>query len=268
MIEPIRFKPKKSFGQNFLKDANDLRSIAVAACRLREKESTRVFEIGAGLGALTASLLEQQAQVEAIERDRDLIPILRQTFHSALETGQLILHEANATTFFSAYSSKVVICGNLPYHLTSSILFEMAKLHSCLSGCVFLMQKEVAERIVAKPNNRVYGLLSVLLQSRFEVQILLHIPPESFWPSPKVESSVLELKPRSNPSEIDWEKFVLLVKAAFSQRRKTLSNSLKKFDSIESILHSIPISPQSRAENLSFQEYERILQCLEAGKKN
>lgn len=254
--------PKKSFGQNFLGDQSHLNLIAKAACDLRENVQTHVYEIGAGLGALTRALLNQGAIVETIERDRDLIPILRDTFNTEIQSGQLTLHEANATTFFTNYLTKIVICGNLPYHLTSSILFETARLHGEISGAVYLIQKEVAERIASKPNSKVYGLLSVLMQSRFETSIIHEVPRGAFWPVPNVESSVIRFKPRKNPTELNWDLFVKLVKSAFAHRRKTLVNSLSQHAGIESILNSLQINPKSRAENLSYQDYEKILSCL------
>ena len=243
-------------------DQNHLDFIAKAACKLREKKRSRVYEIGAGLGALTKALLNQDAFVSAIERDRDLIPILRENFSNYLESGQLELHEANAVTFFTNYADKIVLCGNLPYHLTSSILFETARLYDQISGAVYLIQKEVAERISSKPNSRVYGLLSVLMQSRFETSIIHEVPRSAFWPAPKVESSVIRFKPRENITQLNWLLFIKLVKSAFAHRRKTLSNSLSEYPNIISILNSLQINPKSRAENLSFQDYEKILSCL------
>ena len=254
--------PKKSFGQNFLGDENHLNMIAKAACDLREGSSTRVYEIGAGLGALTRALLNQGAFVEAIERDRDLVPILRETFDTEIKSGQLTLHEANATTFFTNYETKIVICGNLPYHLTSSILFETARLYNQISGAVYLIQKEVADRIAGKPHSKVYGLLSVLMQSRFEISIIHEVPRDAFWPPPNVESSVIRFKPRRDTTELNWDLFVKLVKSAFAHRRKTLTNSLADYPNIEFILTSLDINPKSRAENLSYQDYEKILACL------
>ena len=252
--------PKKSFGQNFLGDDFHLNTIAKAACDLRENQNSCVYEIGAGLGALTRALLNQGAFVETIERDRDLVPILQETFIEDIKSGKLVLHEANAVTF--PYSKHGVICGNLPYHLTSSILFEIAKLHHKISGAVFLIQKEVADRIAGSPGSKIYGLLSVLMQSRFETSIIHEVPREAFWPPPQVESTVIRFKPRQNVTKIDWELFVKLVKSAFAHRRKTLTNSLSDYPNIESILISLEINPKSRAENLSYKDYEKILACL------
>ena len=262
------YLPKKSFGQNFLTDLNHLNFIARSAFELREKKRSRVYEIGAGLGALTQALLNQGAFVSAIERDRDLIPILREKFSSYLESGQLELHEANAVTFFLPPFEKggaggiFVLCGNLPYHLTSSILFETAELYNQISGAVYLIQKEVADRIASKPNSKIYGLLSVLMQSRFETSIIHQVPRSAFWPAPKVESSLIQFKPRSNITQLNWPQLIKLVKAAFAHRRKTITNSLSEYPNIISILNSLQINPQSRAENLSFQDYEKILSCL------
>lgn len=255
--------PKKSFGQNFLQDEALLERIALAICAFRPDAHTRIYEIGAGTGALTRALLTQGALVSAIERDRDLIPVLRETFREEIASGKLELHEANAVTFFEDFQGEpFVLSGNLPYHLSSSIFFETAKLWGKIHGAVFLIQKEVAERVAAGPNNRTYGLLSVLLQSRFEIKILEHVSRHAFWPPPKVESSVIELKPKSRIQAADWDQFVKVVKTAFLKRRKVLTNSLADYENIEAILERLGINPKSRAENLSFEDYERIVQCL------
>ncbi|MES2504526.1 MAG: 16S rRNA (adenine(1518)-N(6)/adenine(1519)-N(6))-dimethyltransferase RsmA [Myxococcota bacterium] len=258
------YTPKKSFGQNFLQDEGLLSRIADAICSLRTSNETPVYEIGAGLGALTKSLLVKGAIVHAIERDRDLIPILQNTFLSQIDAGKLILHEANATTFFesSPESQPFVLSGNLPYHLSGTLFFETARIFDQILGAVYLIQKEVADRIAAGPHSKTYGLLSVLLQSRFDISIIEVVAPEVFWPPPKVESSVICLRPKANPFRGDWDKFVHLVKAAFSMRRKVLTNSLSEYENIESILLNLNINPKSRAEDLEHTDYERILACL------
>ncbi len=265
--------PKKSFGQNFLQDTALLKRTGGYVAALGSTGHL-VYEIGAGLGALTEALLQAGLTVHAIERDRDLIPVLRQKFSTALASGSLVLHEADAVRFLESAvipgldpgsrldpgsGAGVTICGNLPYHLSSSIFFALAELHDQISGGVFLIQKEVADRIAAKPNSKTYGLLSVLLQAYFHVQILEHVPPSSFWPPPKVDSSLIRLKPHGRKLGVPWKPFVEIVKAAFSKRRKVLTNSLADYPEIESILISLNIDPKSRAENLSFEDYERIV---------
>ena len=257
------YKPKKSFGQNFLKDEQVLSQIAQAACQMRPYPSTRIYEIGAGLGALTRQILDKSAFVSAIERDRDLIPILRKTFQAELASGQLVLHEANAVTFLKTIvENPFVLCGNLPYHLSASILFETLYLAPKISGAVYLLQKEVAERIASGPNKKSYGLLSVLMQSQFDLQIIQTVSKQAFWPVPKIDSCVIAFQSKITPSKAPVESFVLLVKTAFSQRRKKLVNALENYENIGETLEKLGFDSNIRAENLSFQDYERILACL------
>ncbi len=253
-------RPKKSFGQNFLVDETHLHAIARRVKMFCTKSDTPVFEIGAGLGALTGALRNEHLLVHAIERDRDLIPLLREKF------GQTItLHEANALTFdFSQVASDFVLCGNLPYHLTSSILFNALDNYEHLCGAVFLVQQEVADRILAPPNNKTYGLLSVLLQARFSVEYVRNVPKGAFWPVPQVDSTVIALgpKPPSERAQVDWPSFVTLVKKAFSQRRKTLRNTLASIAGIREVLAAAQIDDGLRAENLSWQDFARLAQEL------
>ncbi|MBL4819268.1 MAG: ribosomal RNA small subunit methyltransferase A [Deltaproteobacteria bacterium] len=263
----MSYKAKKSFGQNFLNDSLVLNRIVREILVLRESAQSEIYEIGTGLGALTKPLLDSKAKLHSIERDRDLIPILQDKFEAELQSGQLILNEADAIGFLKILfedppKNNFVLCGNLPYHLTSSVFFETAKLWKNISGAVYLIQKEVADRIVAEPNNKTYGILSPILQAIFEVQVVEKVPHTAFTPPPKVESAVLVLKPKKREFNLDWEAFVKLVKAAFSKRRKVLTNSLAEYPRISSILHKVGIDPKSRAENLSFEDYERILACL------
>lgn len=251
---------KKSFGQNFLTDPHHLEAIAREACHLRNNPEMIVFEIGAGLGALTRALLAQGAVVHAIERDRDLVPILLEEFAREIRAKKLVIHEANASTFdFSAVTSnKFVLCGNLPYHLTSTLMLRALDVYQHLNGAIFMVQAEVAERIVSGPGNKVYGLLSVLLQSRFEVAIVHRVPPGAFWPAPNVDSSVIRLVPKDIQPQIDWPFFKSLVKMAFAQRRKTLKNALSKLENATEKMQQAGINPLDRAENLSADDFVRL----------
>ena len=258
------YQPKKSFGQNFLKDPYHLKVIATEVCGLKARPESVVFEIGAGLGALTRALLDQTAPVYAIERDRDLVPILNQTFAEDLKSERLKLFEANATTFdfVSAlpkdHTGPFVLCGNLPYHLTSSLMFQAADLYQHISGAVYLIQSEVAERIAAGPGSKVCGLLSILMQARFDVSVVHSIGPEAFWPAPQVDSSLIKLVPRKEPYALDWPYFQKIVKMAFAQRRKTLKNALSQLEDAEAKMKQAGINPLLRAENLSVQDFVNL----------
>ncbi len=251
---------KKSFGQNFLTDPHHLEAIARETCHLKSNPEMIVFEIGAGLGALTRALLAQGAIVHAIERDRDLVPILHEEFADEVDAKKLVIHEANASTFdFSKVTpGTFVLCGNLPYHLTSTLMLQALDVYQQLAGAVFMIQAEVAERIISGPGNKVYGLLSVLLQSRFEVSIVHQVPPGAFWPAPNVDSSVLRLVPKLVQPQIDWPQFKSLVKMAFAQRRKTLKNALLKLEDATEKIQQAGINPLDRAENLSADDFVRL----------
>ena len=251
---------KKSFGQNFLHDVHHLRTIAHLAVCLRQNDHEIVYELGAGLGALTRALLDEGALVHAIERDRDLVPILRREFAHDLENKKLTIHEANASTF-NFGCERFVLCGNLPYHLTSTLMLQAADWYTQLDGAVYMIQAEVAERIAAAAGSKTYGLLSVLMQVRFNVAVVHHVPREAFWPIPQIDSSVIQLTPRQSET-VDWSKLKHLVKTAFAYRRKTLRNSLSRLPSALEALEQIGLDPILRAENLSPEDYVRLCEAM------
>jgi len=257
---------KKSFGQNFLVDPNHKSAIGR---QVKDLGANLVFEIGSGLGALTAELLKQELSVHAIERDRDMARIMRIEFADPLKSGQLVLHEANATTFeFEkvAGKSKFVVCGNLPYHLTSSIIFNALEISDDLLGAVFMIQKEVAERIVAPEGSKDYGVLSVLVQALFKVSLTLEVPAGAFWPRPQVDSAVITMKPLV-PQVITHEEFSrlkTLVKTAFSQRRKTLRNCLKELVDVDALADRTGISGDVRPETLSPAQFIALMRASHA----
>ena len=259
-------KPKKEWGQNFLGDDNILESIA-EACSLTKEDA--VVELGAGLGHLTRHLAATGAQVTAVERDRELVAVLE----LELKLPNVKVLAANAAELDFAKVAgvpKAVVCGNLPYHLSSTILFEVLDQRATVSRAVFLLQKEVAERIAAGPGGRDYGLLSVLLQAYAEVELLFVVHPGSFLPPPKVDSAVVRIdvlpKPRADVK--DHARFVKLVKAAFSMRRKILLNGLKSDKTLgdaatlQQALATAGIDPLRRAETLSAAEFAAIERAL------
>lgn len=253
-------RPKKEWGQNFLGDEHLLASLAALA-RLRPGDT--VVELGAGLGHFTRALAATGARVVAVERDRELAPILRE------QLPQVEVVEADAKSFdlraaAARAGGRIVVCGNLPYHLSSPILFHLLDQREAVRRAVLLLQREVAERIAAPPGGRDYGLLSVLVQHVADATLALSVPRHAFTPPPEVESSALVVefleKPRAEVR--DERRFRSLVKAAFSQRRKTLWNSLKPVPGGREALSKSGVDPQRRAETLSVEEFASIERVL------
>ena len=262
-------KPKKSWGQNFLTDQNILGIIAGHALNKRQ---IRVVELGPGTGALTWHLLKQGGQVLAIERDREIAPVLRQVFEWAdgLEVREADAAKLDYGALHEEMGHPLTVVGNLPYQISSRILVSVAQAHEHVERIVVMIQKEVAERLIAEPGTKIYGLLSVLVQRRFAGHIARHVPPQAFHPPPKVDSSVVVLTRKASndggPSDAVFEK---VVKAAFSTRRKTLRNTLGRGLSLEStqvteILESVGVDPGLRAERLSVEQFVQVASALDA----
>jgi 16S rRNA (adenine1518-N6/adenine1519-N6)-dimethyltransferase len=265
-------RAKASWGQNFLGDELALSRIAAAA-ELEPGEP--VVEIGPGLGHLTRFLLATGAVVTAVERDRDTASVLRKE----IAHERLRVLEANAVQVDFAEiagADRVAVIGNLPYHLTSPILFRVLEQRAKVSRAVLTTQKEVADRLTAEPANRDYGLLTVVLALYFEVRALFDLPAALFHPPPKVDSSVLRLRTRERPLvEVDSEmRFVRLVKAGFAQRRKTLFNSLKSDkglaseEQIREALDRAGIDGTRRAETLHVTEFASLERALAAAARS
>ena len=249
-------RPKKEWGQNFLGDARVLSDLARLS---RAQKGEVIVELGAGLGHLTRALAATGARVVAVERDRELAPILR------VELPAVEVVEADAKSFdLKTFGTRVIVCGNLPYHLSSPILFHLLDQRTALKRAVLLLQREVAERIAAPPGGRDYGLLSVLVQHVADAEIGLHVPRHLFTPPPDVESCALVLEFLDAPRAPvhDEQRFRALVKAAFSQRRKTLWNALRSFPGGREALQKSGIDPQRRAETLSVAEFASIERAL------
>ena len=253
-------RPKKEWGQNFLGDERIL-SALTALVRLRREDT--VVELGAGLGHFTRALAATGAHVIAVERDRELAPILRE------QLPDVEVVEADAKTFdlreaAARAGRRVVVCGNLPYHLSSPILFHLMDQRDAVRRAVLLLQREVAERIAAPPGGRDYGLLSVLVQHVAEASLALSVPRHAFTPPPEVESAALVLEFLDHPrAEVhDEARFRSLVKAAFSQRRKTLWNALKPLPGAREALGKAGIDPQRRGETLTVEEFASIERSL------
>lgn len=252
---------RKRFGQNFLIDRQVIAEIVNAVAPRRD---ANVVEIGPGLGALTEPLLRRVDHLHVVEIDRDIVARLKQRFPA----GQLTIHEGDALKFdFGSLLRHPGDClhvvGNLPYNISTPLLFHLANFAERVVDMHFMLQKEVVERMVAMPGTTDYGRLSVMLQYRFVIDWLIDVPPESFDPAPKVDSAVVRLIPRP-PAELDARdeaKFSALVAAAFSQRRKMLRNTLRDFFA-EAELAGLGIAPTARAEALSVADYVRLANAL------
>ncbi|MBS1190368.1 MAG: rsmA [Rhodocyclaceae bacterium] len=248
---------RKRFGQNFLVDQGIISAI-VSAIDPRPGET--VVEIGPGLGALTEPLMQRVDRLHVVEIDRDLIARLKK--RHAPE--RLAIHEGDALAFdFSAIGSDLRLVGNLPYNISTPLLFHLAAFADRVRDMHFMLQKEVVERMVATPGDSECGRLSVMLQYRFHLEWLLDVPPESFDPAPKVQSAVVRLIPKA-AAELtakDEGKLARVVTAAFSQRRKMLRNTLKGILD-DAGFAALGIAPTARAEDLAVEDYVRIANAL------
>jgi 16S rRNA (adenine1518-N6/adenine1519-N6)-dimethyltransferase len=248
---------RKRFGQNFLHDHNIIDSIIA---HIQADKHQHWVEIGPGQGALTAPLLAKNVQLDVVELDRDLVKLLQQKFSSQTK---LTIHSADALNFdFAALANngeKLHIIGNLPYNISTPLLFHLLSSSNCIADMHFMLQKEVVDRICAAPGSKQYGRLSVMMQYYCQGELLFDVPPESFDPIPKVMSAIIRLVPYAQPpvSIIDLDCFSQVVTHAFSQRRKTIRNSLKNLLT-EAQIAGLGINPSARAETLSLHEFAEL----------
>jgi 16S rRNA (adenine1518-N6/adenine1519-N6)-dimethyltransferase len=254
------YQHKKQFGQHFLHDRNYLDRIVTA---IRPQSADRMVEIGPGQGALTRPLLDALDHLHVVEIDRDLINWLRANFPPE----RLTVHAADALRFdFACLGQPLRVVGNLPYNISSPLLFHLADFAPAIVDMHFMLQKEVVDRMAAAPDTPDYGRLSVMLQARFKVMKLFNVPPGAFNPPPKVDSAVVRLAPLAVESIAyqDAERFGKIVTAAFGQRRKTLRNTLRGL--VEpGIFESAGIDPQRRGETLSVAEFARLSNLVQPG---
>ncbi|MBT9098213.1 16S rRNA (adenine(1518)-N(6)/adenine(1519)-N(6))-dimethyltransferase RsmA [Methylovulum psychrotolerans] len=253
--------PRKRFGQNFLHDhsiINDILSSA-AAC-----PSEHWVEIGPGMGALTDPLLKTGVRLDVVELDRDLVAFLTDKFGAR---PRLTIHSGDALAFDFARlaegDGKLRVIGNLPYNISTPLLFHLLENTACIEDMHFMLQKEVVDRMCAPPGSKQYGRLSVMMQYYCEPELLFVVPPESFDPAPKVMSAVVRLIPHPQPPVAvrDVANLGRLVTAAFSQRRKTLRNALGKLLTAEQI-QAAGVDPSARAETLALSDFARLSDLL------
>jgi 16S rRNA (adenine1518-N6/adenine1519-N6)-dimethyltransferase len=248
---------KRRFGQNFLVDEQIIADIISV---IRPEPEDNMVEIGPGLGALTRPLLKKLNHLHVVEIDRDIIARLENDY----PRNKLVIHAGDALEFdLATLPTPLRIVGNLPYNISSPLLFHFAEYAPHIRDMHFMLQNEVVERLVAEPSMPEYGRLSVMLQHRFHMEKLLDVPPESFRPAPKVDSAIVRMIPLpAIEITVRNEKlFAAIVRTAFGQRRKTLRNTLRSYLSEEDF-KKLGIDAQLRAENLSVGEFARVANFL------
>jgi len=253
--------PRKRFGQHFLSDQDIIHRIVASIAPLKKDH---LIEIGPGQGALTLPVMKMVGDLEAIEIDKDLIPELEERTD---RFGKLTIYPVDVLSFdFATIKNDprlLRVFGNLPYNISTPLIFHLLSFANIIHDMIFMLQKEVAERLAAAPGSDAYGRLSVMAQFYCQIDLLFDVPPEAFFPPPKVDSSIIRMVPfRESPYKVnDFALFEKVVKQAFGQRRKTLRNSLKQLVSDE-VWSKLSIKPTERPENLSVQEFINISNAL------
>jgi len=253
-------RPRKRFGQHFLTDRHYLRRVVDA---IAPRPGDSMVEIGPGTGILTEELVSRVEHLHVIEIDRDLAAALRGRFPA----GKVSVHEGDALEFdFAGLPAPLRVVGNLPYNVSTPLLFRIASIAERVRDCVFMLQKEVVDRMVAAPATPDYGRLSVMLQYRFAMALALRVPAGAFTPPPKVESAVVRMQPlgADRLRARDEALFARIVAGAFSQRRKTLRNAARDFVP-EAAFAAAAIDPQRRGETLSVAEFVALADATSAG---
>jgi 16S rRNA (adenine1518-N6/adenine1519-N6)-dimethyltransferase len=265
MLRRHGIKPVKRRGQNFLVDGNLARAIAADAAAL----GPVVLELGAGGGALTVHLLERCERVTALEVDRNLCGLLQAEYGDragfALREADLARLDWDET--LAAAGPRPVVAGNLPYVLTSKVLFALAEHQATVAGAVVMVQKEVADRLAATPGGREFGVLAVVLGSLFEVDLVRNVPATVFWPQPDVASAVVRLVPRGPWPAAEYAAFLDTVKTLFQQRRKQLGSALRRQyrldeSAVQDLATAAGFNPDDRPEQVDQQTWRRLARAL------
>ena len=255
-------RARKRFGQNFLHDQGIIHRIARS---VRPRKNDHIVEIGPGQGALTEAMLEPDVRLDAIELDRDLVPILQQKFQ---DEENFHLHQGDALQFDFASlqlaDEHLRVVGNIPYNISTPLIFRLLEQHHLIKDMHFMLQLEVVQRMSATPRGKNYGRLGIMCQYYCQVDMLFEVPPEAFDPRPKVNSAIVRLTPHTqlpHPAN-DIKKLDSVLRSAFNMRRKTLRNSLKPLLS-EQALEALDINPLARPETLSLEEFVNISNSLD-----
>ena len=256
----MKHQARKRFGQNFLHDPAIIQRIVQV---INPQPGERLVEIGPGKGAITFPLLAACKRLEVIELDRDLV---RPLAEKAPEFGELVIHQQDALRFdFSALAAgeRLRTVGNLPYNISTPLLFHLIAQSDSIQDMHFMLQKEVVNRMAAAPGSRDYGRLSVMIQYRCKVEPLFHVGPGAFQPAPRVDSAFVRLTPWPQPRVAvkDTECLAALVRQAFSQRRKTLRNTLKGLLS-EQAIQATGTDPSARPESISLEQFAALANQL------
>lgn len=267
IVKYFEFKFNKNLGQNFLIDENILKKIVDAA---ELDENSTVIEIGPGIGTLTQEMAKRCKKVVAVEIDKNLIPILEETLGN-FKNIKIIHSDALKVDFNKIIKEEnlenVKVVANLPYYVTTPIIAKLLNERVKISSMIIMIQKEVADRILAKPNTDEYGTLSLLCQYHCDIKKICKVSPNCFVPPPRVESMVirLDIRDQKRVEVLDEELFFNIIKSAFNMRRKTLSNSLKSIaneDILLKALEELSIDPKRRGETLSIEEFAKLSNIL------
>lgn len=255
----MKHRPRKRFGQHFLVDESVIWHIVRA---LDPQPQDAVVEIGPGLGALTRPLLEHLPRLAVIELDRDLAARLRADARLHVIAADVLTIDFVALAQRLG-ASRMRVCGNLPYNISTPVLFHLLPQAACIVDQHFMLQKEVVQRMVAGPGTKAYGRLSVMLQWRYAMETLLDVPPAAFSPPPRVDSAVVRMVPRERFPALDVSAFSELVRVAFSQRRKLLRHSLGRW--LDERRFAGTFDLQRRAEEVPVSEYVAVAEALQPG---
>ena len=274
LLDRYGLRAKKSFGQNFLISDRALRAIADASV---SSDMDWVVEIGAGLGTLTARLAERltAGKLIALEQDPDMIRVLKAELGEVdnLEIEQVDAMKYDLRMVHRMVGEPIIVCGNLPYHIASQLMFKVVDARDIVKFAVFMIQKEMADRIVAKPGTREYGAIGVMLRTYCDIQTVIKVGAGSFLPPPKIDSTVIKMIPLNGGLEprvpiADHKHYSKVVHAAFGQRRKTLRNALRAVwpeDLVDAALAATKIDGVRRGETLDISEFGQLAANLPAG---
>ncbi|QAX81487.1 16S rRNA (adenine(1518)-N(6)/adenine(1519)-N(6))-dimethyltransferase RsmA [Candidatus Pseudomonas adelgestsugas] len=261
MIEYYQHRARKRFGQNFLQDASVIKQIMHS---INATPEDRLLEIGPGKGALTQSLLDSGAQLDAVELDKDLIPILNQRFANKLNFN---LHQGNALKFnldsLNTAPNRLRVVGNLPYNISTPLIFHLLNKIGTICDMHFMLQKEVVKRLAASPGSSYWGRLSIMTQYHCYVEHLFNVSPGAFNPPPQIDSAIVRLVPHAvlpHPTK-HYELLKRVVREAFSQRRKTLRNTLKVLLS-DAEIKAASVDSDLRPERLDLAAFVRLARQL------
>lgn len=261
---PITHQPRKRFGQNFLQDAGIIRRIVRS---IHPQASDNLVEIGPGQGAITEQLLEACPTLNVIELDRDLIPILLAKFIAKYP--DFTIHQSDALRFDfeqlrTSNPAPLRVVGNLPYNISTPLIFHLLSYGTSIKDMHFMLQKEVVLRMASATGEKSYGKLSVMTQYRCQVDNLFEVPPECFYPRPKVDSAIVRLTPHSDLPHPAQDETLLeqLVSVAFQQRRKTLRNALKNSAASVEHMEAVGIDPNTRPEQVSVAQFVQLANAV------